>query len=143
MYKECGIKEELLELAKQVEKEIQPQFENIEKIKEINSLKVLSAFQKCGLSEHHLHSSNGYGIDEPGRNKIEEIYSEIFSTEDSLVRAQLITGTHALAVTLFALLRPGDTMLSISGAPYDTLQTIIGINKEKSKSSLKEFGIEY
>ena len=143
MYKEFGIKEEILELSKQVEKEIQLQFENIEKIKELNSLKVLSAIKKCGLSEHHLHSANGYGIDEPGRNKIEEIYSEIFRTEDALVRAQLISGTHALAVTLFALLRPGDTMLSISGAPYDTLQTIIGINKEKSKSSLKEFGIKY
>ena len=143
MYKEFGIKEEILELSKQIERNIQPQFENIEKIKEINSLKVLSSFQKCGLSEHHLHSANGYGIDEPGRNKIEEIYSEIFKTEDALVRAQLISGTHALAVTLFALLRPGDTMLSVSGAPYDTLQTIIGINKEKSKSSLKEFGIKY
>ena len=136
MYKQFGIKEEILELSKKVEKECVEQFERIEKIKEINSLKVLSAFQKCGLSEVHLHSSNGYGIDEPGRNKIEEIYSKIFGTEDALVRAQLISGTHALAITLFALLRPGDTMLSISGEPYDTLQTIIGTNKEKSKSSL-------
>ena len=143
MYNEFGIKNEILELAKEVEKEIQPQFEKIDKIKEWNSLKVLNAFQKCGLSEMHLHSSTGYGIDEVGRNKIEEIYSEIFKTEDSLVRAQLISGTHALAVTLFGLLRPGDTMLSISGAPYDTLQTIIGVSKEKSKSSLKEFGINY
>lgn len=143
MYKEFGIKEELLELSKQVEKEIQSQFERIEKIKEINSLKVLSAFQKCGLSEMHLHSTNGYGIDEVGRNKIEEIYAEIFRTEDALVRAQLISGTHALAVTLFGLLRPGDIMLSITGAPYDTLQTAIGISKEQSKSSLKEFGVKY
>ena len=143
MYKEFGIKNEILELSKQVEKECVTQFERIEKIKEINSLKVLSAFQKCGLSEMHLQSASGYGIDEPGRNKIEEIYAQIFSTEDALVRAQLISGTHALAVTLFALLRPGDTMLSITGAPYDTLQTIIGISKEQSKSSLKEFGIKY
>lgn len=143
MYSEFGIKKELLELSKEVEKQIQPQFEKVEKIKEINSLKVLSAFQKCGLSEMHLHSSTGYGIDEIGRNKIEEIYSEIFKTEDALVRAQLISGTHALAVTLFGILRPGDTMLSITGAPYDTLQTIIGISEEKSKSSLKEFGIKY
>lgn len=143
MYSEFGIKKEILELAKEVEKEIEPQFEQIEKVKEWNSLKVLSAFQKCGLSEMHLHSSTGYGIDEVGRNKIEEIYSEIFRTEDALVRSQLISGTHALAVTLFGLLRPGDTMLSISGAPYDTLQTIIGISKEQSKSSLKEFGVKY
>ena len=143
MYNEFGIKKEILELSKEVEKEIQPQFERVEQIKEWNSLKVLLAFQKCGLSEMHLHSSTGYGIDEIGRNKIEEIYSKIFKTEDALVRAQLISGTHALAVTLFGLLHPGDTMLSISGAPYDTLQTIIGISKEKSKSSLKEFGVKY
>ena len=143
MYTEFGIKKEIFELAKEVEKDIQTQFEKIEKIKEINSLKVLNAFQKCGLSEMHLHSSTGYGIDEVGRNKIEEIYAQIFNTEDALVRAQLISGTHALAVTLFGLLRPGDTMLSISGAPYDTLQTIIGISKEQSKSSLKEFGVKY
>ena len=143
MYKEFGIKNEILELSKKVEKEIQPQFEKIEQIKELNSLKVLEAFQYCRLSEMHLHSSTGYGIDEIGRNKIEEIYARIFRTEDALVRAQLISGTHALAVTLFGLLRPGDTLLSISGAPYDTLQTIIGISKEKSKSSLKEFGVKY
>lgn len=143
MYSEFGIKNEILELSKEVEKQIQPQFERIEKIKEINSLKVLSAFQKCGLSEMHLHSSTGYGIDEVGRNKIEQIYAEIFKTEDALVRAQLISGTHALAVTLFGILRPGDTMLSITGAPYDTLQTIIGVSKEQSKSSLKEFGVKY
>ena len=143
MYSEFGIKKEILELAKQVEKECVAQFEKIEQIKEINSLKVLSAFQKCGLSEMHMQSASGYGIDEPGRNKIEEIYAEIFNTEDALVRAQLISGTHALAVTLFGLLRPNDTMLSITGAPYDTLQTIIGINKEQSKSSLKQFGVKY
>ena len=143
MYSKFGIKNEILELSKEVENDCETQFKKIEKIKEINSLKVLSAFQKCGLSEIHLQSSTGYGIDEPGRNKIEEIYSEIFNTEDALVRSQLISGTHALAVTLFGILRPGDTMLSITGAPYDTLQTIIGISKEQSKSSLKEFGIKY
>ena len=143
MYEEFGIKKEILELSKEVEEDIKAQFDNVEKIKEINSLKVLNAFQKCGLSEMHLHSSTGYGIDEVGRNKIEEIYSKIFNTEDALVRSQLISGTHALAVTLFGLLRPGDTMLSISGVPYDTLQTIIGISKEQSKSSLREFGVKY
>ena len=143
MYREFGIKKEILELSKEVEKEIQTQFEKIDKIKELNSLKVLEAFQYCRLSEMHLHSSTGYGIDEIGRNKIEEIYARIFRTEDALVRAQLISGTHALAVTLFGLLRPGDTMLSISGEPYDTLQTVIGISSENSNSSLKSFGIKY
>ena len=143
MYSKFGIRKELLELSKEVEEDIKLIFDKIENIKEINSLKVLTAFQECGLAEMHLTSSTGYGIDEIGRNKIEEIYSHVMKTEDALVRAQLISGTHALAVTLFGLLRPGDTLLSITGAPYDTLQTIIGTSKEKSKSSLKEFGVKY
>lgn len=132
----------LVELTREVEKEIKPIFNDIEKICEINSKKVLEAFQQCDLQEAHLNSSTGYGIDEPGRNKIEEIYANVFKAEDSLVRAQLISGTHALAVTLSALLRPGDTMVSITGAPYDTLQTVIGISGD-SKSSLNEFGVKY
>lgn len=137
------MKQDIIELSEQVEKEIEPVIEKVNKTCEINSKKVLEAFQKCKLQEAHLNSSTGYGIDEPGRNKIEEIYSHIFKAEDSLVRSQLISGTHALAITLSALLRPGDTMLSITGEPYDTLQTVIGIGKEKSKSSLKEFNIDY
>lgn len=132
----------LEELVGEVEKEIKPIFEKIEKICEENSKKVLEAFQQCDLQEAHLNSSTGYGIDEPGRNKIEEIYSHVFKAEDALVRTQLISGTHALSVTLSALLRPGDTMISITGEPYDTLQTVIGISGE-SKSSLREFGIKY
>lgn len=137
------MKQEIIELSKQVETEIKPILEKIDDICAKNSQKVLEAFQECRLQESHLNSSTGYGIDEPGRNKIEEIYSRIFKAEDSLVRAQLISGTHALAVTLSALLRPGDTMLSITGEPYDTLQTVIGIGKEESKSSLKSFHIHY
>lgn len=137
------MKQEIIELSKQVEKEIQPILEKINTICEKNSQKVLEAFQECRLQEAHLNSSTGYGIDEAGRNKIEEIYSHIFKAEDSLVRAQMISGTQALAITLSALLRPGDTMLSITGEPYDTLQTVIGIGKEESKSSLKSFGIHY
>lgn len=133
----------LEKLKQEVEQEIKPQLEIIDKICEKNSQKVLQAFWKCDLQESHLYSSTGYGIDEPGRNKIEEIYANIFKAEDSLVRTQLISGTHALAVTLSALLRPNETMLSISGEPYDTLQTVIGIGKEVSKSSLKTFGINY
>lgn len=137
------IKEEILNLSKRVEKELKPIFENIEKISEINSEKVLDAFQNCNLSDMHFNTSTGYGICEPGRDKVEEIYAKVFKTEDVLVRVQLISGTHALAITLSGLLRPGDTMLSITGAPYDTLQTVIGISKEESKSSLKTYGIKY
>ncbi len=137
------MKQDLLNLVKEVEQDIKPIFDEVESTCQINSSKVLNAFQKCNLQEAHLTSSTGYGIDEPGRNKIEEIYSEVFKSEDSLVRTQLISGTHALAVTLSALLRPNDTMLSITGEPYDTLKTVIGIGKEESKSSLKSYNIKY
>lgn len=137
------MKTELINLSKEVEKEIQPLVEKVDYICEKNSEKILTAFQECDLQESHLVSSTGYGIDEPGRNKIEEIYAKVFKAEDALVRTQLISGTHALAVTLFALLRPNETMLSITGEPYDTLQTVIGIGKEVSKSSLKSFDIKY
>ncbi len=134
---------DLEKLVKEVEEEIKPQFKELDRICEINSKKVLDAFQECDLQESHLSSSTGYGIDEPGRNKIEEIYAKIFKAEDALVRTQLISGTHALTVTLFGLLRPGDTMLSITGAPYDTLQTVIGIGNDVSNSSLKAFNVNY
>ncbi len=134
---------DLEKLVKEVEEEIKPQFQELDRICEINSKKVLDAFQECDLQESHLSSSTGYGIDEPGRNKIEEIYAKIFKAEDALVRTQLISGTHALTVTLFGLLRPGDTMLSITGAPYDTLQTVIGIGNDASNSSLKAFNVNY
>lgn len=143
MYEKLGISKELEELSKEVEKEIKPIFEEIDEVCEENSIKVLNAFQKNRLSEMHLSSSTGYGIGEAGRDKIEQIYADIFNTEDSLVRSQLISGTHALAITLFALLRPGETLISITGAPYDTLQTVIGVGKEESKSSLKAYGIKY
>lgn len=135
--------EKLIDLVKKIEKKIEPQFKEIDKIKNKNSLKVIQAFQENNLQEMHLATSTGYGIDEVGRNKIEEIYARIFKAEDSLVRAQFISGTHALAITLSAILRPNDTMLSITGAPYDTLQTVIGIGKQESDSSLKSYGIKY
>lgn len=143
MYKDWKISEEIENLSIEVEKEIEPQFKEIDKICELNSLKVLQAMQNNHLSGMHLNTSTGYGIDEPGRDKIEEIYSEIFKAEDSLVRSQLISGSHALAVTLQGLLRPNDTMLSITGLPYDTLQTVIGIGENPGPSSLKAFGIKY
>ncbi len=134
---------ELEALKNRVEDEIKEEFKKVEKICEINSLKVIKAFQGNNLQEMHLNTSTGYGIDEPGRNKIEEIYSDVFKAEDSLVRTQLISGTHALAVTLSALLRPNETMISITGAPYDTLQTVIGMGENPSRSSLKAFGVKY
>ena len=133
----------LEELSKEVEKDLEKEFENVQNVCKINSMKVIKAFQECNLQEMHLQTSTGYGIDEPGRNKIEEIYAKVFKAEDSLGRAQFISGTHALAITLSALLYPNDTMISITGAPYDTLQTVIGLGENPSRSSLKSYGVKY
>ena len=106
-----------------------------------NSKKVLDAFKKENLSESDFNTTNGYGYNDTGRDKIERIFANVLGAEDALVRTQLISGTHALTVTLFALLRPGDTLLSINGKPYDTLDEVIGIRE--NASSLKSYKIDY
>ena len=141
MYKEFGIKEEVIELSKKVESELQDIFKKVDEICEYNSMKVLSAFQEYNLAEVHFGQTTGYGYGDIGRDTIEKIYTKVLKAEDSLVRSQFISGTHALTVTLFGLLRPGDILLSINGKPYDTLDPVIGI--EENKSSLKSFGIKY
>ena len=135
------LKENIIELSKKVEKEIKPQFEQIEEICERNSLKVLKAFQDNRISEVHFGSTTGYGYDDIGRDTIEKVFAQVLGAEDALVRSQFISGTHALTVALFAFLRPGDTMLSINGKPYDTLDEVIGI--VENKSSLKSYGINF
>ena len=130
--------EELVNIA---EKQVQEQFKIADEVCEFNSKKVLDAFQKCNVSEIHFGTTTGYGYNDIGREKIEQVYSEILHAEDSLVRSQFISGTHALTVALFAFLRPGDTMLSINGKPYDTLDEVIGITE--NNSSLKSYGINY
>lgn len=141
MLKQFGVKEDVIELSKKVEKEIKPQFEQIEETCEKNSLKVLKAFQDNRISEVHFGSTTGYGYDDIGRDTIEKVFAQVLGTEDALVRSQFISGTHALTVALFAFLRPGDTMLSINGKPYDTLDEVIGI--VENKSSLKSYGINF
>ncbi len=116
-------------------------FKKIDEVCLENSKKVLNAFWKENLSESDFNSTTGYGYGDVGRDKIERIYSDIFKSEASLVRNQFISGTHAISTCLFALLRPGDILLSITGKPYDTLDSIIGFND--NKSSLKCFGIGY
>jgi len=141
MYSKYGIKPEILDLANKVEKELTGEFEKIDKVKEINSLKVLMAFQKYNLSDMHFGSTTGYGYGDIGRDTIEKIFAEVLGTEDALVRNQFISGTHALTVALFAMLRPNETCLSINGKPYDTLDEVIGI--VENKSSLKSYGVKY
>ncbi len=141
MYQKFGIKDELLELAKETEEEIQGVFKKINEICEFNSLKVLNAFRENNISDLHFNSTTGYGYGDVGRDTIEKVFANVLGAEDALVRSQFISGTHALTVALFAFLRPGDTMLSISGKPYDTLDSVIGI--EENDSSLKAFDIKY
>lgn len=126
---------------KSAEKKLINVFNNIDDVCFYNSQKVIKAFWQANISETDFNSTTGYGYGDVGRDKIEKVYSDIFETEAALVRNQFISGTHALSTAFFALLRPGDLLLSITGKPYDTLDSIIGFND--NQSSLKSFGIRY
>ena len=141
MLEQFGIKEDLEKLSKEVENEIRPQFAKIDERALKNSLRVLKAFQNNKIADVHFNSTTGYGYGDIGRDTIEKVFAEVFHTEDALVRNQFISGTHAITVALFANLRPGDTLLSISGKPYDTLDSIIGF--DDNKSSLRSYGVKY
>ena len=141
MYESFGISERLEKLAFEVEEEVKDVFKQIDLRCEENSLRVLKVFQENKISDLHFGSTTGYGYGDIGRDTIEKVFAEVLKAEDALVRTQFISGTHALTVTLFGLLRPGDTLLSICGKPYDTLDSIIGI--EPNSSSLKSFNINY
>lgn len=141
MLEEFKINNKVLSLSKEIEPELNVEFKKIEEICEINSLKVISAFRKHQLSDSHFNQTTGYGYDDLGRDTLEQVYATIFKAEDALVRTQFISGTHALTVTLFGLLRPNDTLLSITGKPYDTLDEVIGI--VPNNSSLKSFNVNY
>ncbi len=123
------------------DRDLEEIFKRVDKIEEYNSEKVLNAFIENNICETDFNSATGYGYNDIGRDKIEKVYASVFKAEASLVRSQFISGTHAIATCLFALLRPGDTMLSISGRPYDTLDSVIGFND--NKSSLKAFNVTY
>ena len=141
MYDFFNINESNFEYSKKIEQELEKEYTKLDKIKEFNQLKVLRAMQKARLSDIHFPSSTGYGYNDIGREKVEEIYSYVFNTQDALVRPSIANGTHALSICLNALLMPNDTMLAISGKPYDTLDSVIGITDEEM--SLKEYGIKY
>ena len=141
MYQKFGISKELEELSTKVEKDVENIFRKIDETCTKNSLKVLQAFQNNEIAEMHFGSTTGYGYGDIGRDTIEKVFAEVLNAEDSLVRSQFISGTHALTVTLFALLRPGDTLISITGKPYDTLDEVIGI--KENPSSLKSYSINF
>lgn len=141
MYKELEIDDKVIDLFNNAEKKLKDIYNQIDILEEKNTLKVLSAFHKYEVSEVHFNSTTGYGYNDIGRNTIEKVFAYVLGSEDALVRSQFISGTHALTVALFAYLRPGDIMLSISGTPYDTLHEVIGI--KENNSSLASFGVKY
>lgn len=141
MFKELGISEETVKLINDCEQACISEFLKIDESCTKNSLKVLSSFHKNEITESCFNSTTGYGYNDLGRDKIECVFKDILGAEDALVRSQFVSGSHALNVCFFALLRPGDLLLSISGKPYDTLDEVIGL--KENPSSLKSYGINY
>lgn len=141
MYESFGIDKKIISLVSNVDETIKKELDKVDNICAFNSFKVLKAFQDNQISDVHFNSTTGYGYGDVGRDTIEKIYADIFKSEDALVRSQFISGSHALTVALFAILRPNDTLLSITGKPYDTLEEVIGI--KDNPSSLKSFGVNY
>ena len=138
------IDKKVLELVKEAEEELKPQFEKLDDIMAYNQYKVLDVFQKNRLADMHFQWNTGYGYDDPGRDMIEKVYAEVFHAEKALCRPTIVNGTHALAITLLGLLRPGDELLYVTGEPYDTLETVIGLtNYEKGNGSLKDYGVSF
>ena len=142
MYYGYKISEYTARMAEQAERDLCDVFKKIEENSLLCSAKILTAFQECRVSTADFIEITGYGYTDSGRDKLEEIYARVFGAEDALVRPQLMSGTHALYVTLGALLKPGETLLYITGEPYDTLKSVIGTAGE-SRNSLMKFGVKY
>lgn len=136
------IRPEVYELARQAEEEIRPQFERIDRIAMLNTRKVMTAFQDNKVSDSCFAGTTGYGYDDLGREVLDKVYAQVFCTEAALVRIGFVNGTHALSAALFGILKPGDTLLSVTGLPYDTLRNAIGIEGD-CHGSLKFYGINY
>ncbi|MBK5252982.1 MAG: methionine gamma-lyase family protein [Peptostreptococcaceae bacterium] len=139
---EFNIEEKVLDIVNSNQDKLIDRFNSYDEIMEKNQLKVLKAFQKNRISDMHFAWNTGYGYDDPGREATEKVYADIFNTEAALVRPNIVNGTHALACTLFGILKPGEELIYCSGAPYDTLQEVIG-NTGSSFGSLKDYGIKY
>jgi cystathionine beta-lyase family protein involved in aluminum resistance len=138
-----GISDAVIDLYEKAMKDISGEFNAYDEIREFNQIKVLKAFQNERISDSHFTNSTGYGYGDIGRDSLDKVYARIFNTESALVRPHFVNGTHALGAALFGNLRPGDTLLSVCGKPYDTLHNIIGISGKKNIGSLKEYGVKY
>ena len=141
MYQSMGISKEVYDFGNEILAGLKERFDAIDEVAEYNQMKVLNALQECKVSDIHFAATTGYGYNDLGRDTLEEVYAKVFHTEDALVRPQIVSGTHALALALSSQLRPGDELLSPVGKPYDTLEEVIGIRE--SVGSLAEYGITY
>ena len=138
-----GISDKTLKLVSEAEESIKEQFKHIENICEINQLRVMKAFADNRVSDSHFVATTGYGYDDLGRDTLDRVYADIMGAEDALVRHNFISGTHTISTALFAVLRPNDILVSITGKPYDTLEEVIGMQGEAGNGSLKDFGVKY
>lgn len=138
-----GFTDETLKLYNQAIIDVENEFKIYDEIREYNQLKVLKAFQEERISDSHFTNSTGYGYGDIGRDTLDLVYARIFNAEKALVRPHFVNGTHALGTALFGNLRPGDTILAVTGSPYDTLHSVIGISGEENIGSLKEYGVNY
>lgn len=143
MMEAYNIKPHVFELYKQALNDVEDQFKIYDEIREYNQLKVLNAFQEERISDMHFTNSSGYGYDDIGRDTLDKVYARIFNTESALVRPHFVNGTHAIGCALMGNLRTNDTMLCITGTPYDTLHNIIGISGKDNIGSLREYGVNY
>lgn len=140
--KNYGISDEIAEILKKAEEDTRPYMEKAEQTARYNTLKVLNSFKNHNISEAHLGGTTGYGYDDIGRDALDKVYAEVFGAEDAIVRHNIVNGTMALASCLYGILRPGDTLVAVTGRPYDTLEEVIGLRGENT-GSLKDFGINY
>lgn len=138
-----GVNEYVINLYESAIKDVTKEFNYYDDIREFNQLKVLDALQMERISDSHFTNSSGYGYGDIGRDSLDKVYARVFNTESALVRPHFVNGTHAIGAALFGNLRPGDTLLSICGTPYDTLHNVIGISGKENIGSLKEYGVKY
>lgn len=144
LFEKFNIDEKALNLVNDAEAQLKESFGKYDEIMEYNQYKVLSAFQKNNIQDRHFSWNTGYGYDDAGREAIEKVYADVFNTESALVRNNIVNGTHALAISMLGVLRPGDELLAISGTPYDTLETVIGIDgRGQGMGTLADYGITY
>lgn len=141
--KSYNISEATLNLFEQAMKDVEEQFKLYDEIREFNQLKVLKALQEERISDSHFTNSSGYGYGDIGRDALDKVYARVFNTESALVRPHFVNGTHAIGAALFGNLRPKDTILAVTGSPYDTLHNVIGISGNENIGSLKEYGVNY